>query len=257
MIKIYILTYNRPQYLHENLKSLFESDANPDDYHVTIINNMELVFELAPEFQERVTVYHNKLRPDWSNGHVARDWNGALTQGFGNLEKPINEQVILVQDDCIWDTDWKVRLDKIHETYDLYAADWGDAFVSYLPEVVRKVGLYDERFTSVGCQEADYFLRAYLHHRDKSSINDYRHRRAFNTTELVAHRNRTKHDELPVHFAPYGVSEYWKDKWGSVMPTSWDKMADGWDNNLKPNFDELNFYPWFSPNKKRESSDSP
>jgi len=246
MIKIFIVTFNRPDYLHENLKSLFSSDANPDDYHVSIINNMDLVFRIDNEFKDRVTVHHNSLRPDWSCGHLARDWNAALTSGFGSLDRPLCDQVILVQDDCVWDKDWKVRLDKIHETYDFYAADWGDAFMSFLPDAVRKIGLFDERFSSIGFHEADYFLRAWLYHYEKSSVNDHRHRRPFNETELVADRYRTKYDGEPKATQYYDeiANPYWKEKWGDLRSTTW-LMNEMDRNRIRPNHPEHSFYPWF------------
>lgn len=249
MIKIFIVTYNRNAYLNENLNSLFSSDANPKDYEVHIINNFSLGFKLNSEFEKRVTVHHQTLRPDWSCGHLSRDWNAALTTGFGSLETPFADQVILVQDDILWDRDWKVRLDKIHETYDMYAADWGDGFMSFKIETIRTVGLFDERFSTVGFHEGDYFLRCWLYFYEKSSINDHRHRRPFNVTECVAHRNRELWDHEPKSTQYYDeiATPYWIEKWGpDVMSTSWKKMGDKFNREfIKPLLPEHHYYPWF------------
>jgi len=56
----------------------------------------------------------------------------------------------------------------------------GDAFCSYLPEAVKRIGLWDERFCNIGYQDGDYFLRSLIYNHDKSSINDIGHGREHN-----------------------------------------------------------------------------
>jgi hypothetical protein len=246
MIKIFIVTYNRPHYLNENLESLFSSDADPDSYTVEIINNMDLIWKLDDKFKNRVKkVHHQTLRPDWSCGHLARDWNAALVKGFGDLDNPFAKQVILCQDDVLWDRDWKERLDKIHETYTFYAADWGDALLSFLPDAVKKIGLFDERFATVGSHEGDYFLRAWLHNFEKSSVNDHLHRRPFNTTDIIVQRNREKGDEKPVDlYVQDHTIPFWKTKWGDISSTTWAKN-DMDRSKIKQLIPYYTFYPYF------------
>ena len=172
MIKIFIVTYNSELFINANLNSLFESDANSDDYSVEIINNHSNLCihdEFIPKIKK---IHHQSLRPDFSCGYLARDWNSGLVTGFQNLKTPACDQVILCQDDMLWDKDWKSRLDEIHKKYTFYTHCYGDAFMSFLPDAVKKIGLFDERYSSCVCQENDYFLRAVKYNYEKSSIND-------------------------------------------------------------------------------------
>jgi hypothetical protein len=63
-------------------------------------------------------------------------------------------------------------LAQVHQVYDFFTWGRGDAFCSYLPTAVKKVGLWDERFCNIGYHEADYFLRALMYNKLASSIND-------------------------------------------------------------------------------------
>ena len=188
MIKIFILTYAKPDDLNNNLRSLFNSYVDPRDIEVHIINNHSTNFSLEPQFVDRVIVHHQTLRANWGCGTPARDWNQALVLGFKNLITPDCDQIILVQDDCLWEKDWKHLLDDMHKKYTFYQCSWGDCFISVLPEAIRKIGLYDERMCTLGNYEGDFLLRAWLYNRDKSSINDYHHWRVWNPTVAVARR---------------------------------------------------------------------
>jgi len=187
-IKIFILTYRDSEALNANLASLFASDWDPSNTEINIINNHSVEFKLNEEYKNKVIVHHQSLRADWSCGTPARDWNQAIVVGFKSLKEPACEQLILCQDDCVWDKEWKSRLDRIHQTYDFYQCSWGDCFMSFLPSAIVKIGLFDERMCTLGYYEGDFFLRAYLYNREKSSINDYHHKRVWQPTEAVAAR---------------------------------------------------------------------
>ena len=186
MIKIYIVTYKCP-FLNDNLKSLFESDAYPEDYSVDVIVNHPDYY-IADEYRDRVTIHLQSLRSETSEGFLSRDWNQALVLGFGNLRNPEADQVILCQDDTIWHKNWRQRLDEIHEQYSFYACGWGDGFMSFKPEAVRRIGLFDESYVGIGYHEGDYFLRQLLYNTYHCSINDRYHHRTWNPTEDVVSR---------------------------------------------------------------------
>ena len=188
LIKIYMVTYNSPASVANNLESLFKSKHIYTNIklQINIINNHPN-FHIPPEYEKSVTVLQNwHVRSENSCGHLARDWNTALIKGFGNLINPECQQVIGVHDDVIWHEDWMEKLINIHHTkgYTLYMGDFGCSFVSYLPEAVRKIGLWDERFCNIGYHEADYMLRARIHNPDKSTINDHIQERVWNPTEV-------------------------------------------------------------------------
>jgi hypothetical protein len=178
-ISIYIVTYKNAIDLNKNIASLVASGV---EVQISIINNHSKFF-LEPEYEKLVTVFHNKLRPDFSTGHLARNWNQALLLGFQDLNSPANDIVITVQDDVIFKADWLRHLIDLHRRYSFITMGPGDAFCSYLPEAVKKVGLWDERFCSIAYQAADYFLRSLIYNRDGCSINDPQHGRLHNALE--------------------------------------------------------------------------
>lgn len=179
MINLYIVTYRSPIDLNNNIASILASGA---DVRINVINNHSDFF-LEPQYENSVTVLHNKLRPDFSAGHLARNWNQALLHGFRDLKMPTSKIVITVQDDVLFKAGWLPRLVELHQRYSFITMGAGDAFCSYVPEAVRRIGLWDERFCGIGSQEADYFLRALIYNRDDSSINDRIHGRLHNALE--------------------------------------------------------------------------
>lgn len=173
IIRIFILTYKDPGALNKNLKSLFDN-MGPVPSHVKIephIINNHSDFFIEDHFANRVNVFHNTLRIPESRGHLSRDWNQALLNGFRNIASPHCNIVSTLHDDMIWSNNWVHSLLDIHSKFDFYTCSWGDGFCSYTPEAVRKIGIWDERFCTNGIQECDYFLRALIYHKDRSSIN--------------------------------------------------------------------------------------
>lgn len=185
MINIYIVTYRSPVDLNNNIASILASNA---DVSINVINNHSDFF-LEPEHEKVVKIFHNSLRPDFSTGHLSRNWNQALLHGFQNLKNPTSDIVITVQDDVIFKPDWFSRLVDLHHQYSFITMGMGDTFCSYLPEAVRKIGLWDERFCNIGYHAADYLLRALIYNREESSINDVAHGRLHNAVEgnVVSH----------------------------------------------------------------------
>jgi hypothetical protein len=189
-IKVYIVTYKAKEDLNNNLKTLFASDlitSGQYTYEINIINNHSN-FHLAEEFQDKVNVLHNVVRPDFSTGHLSRDWNCAIINGFQDLNNPDCDILVTSQDDVLWQKDWVSKLIEYHKKYTFISFGPGDCVCSYLPEAVKKVGLWDERFCNIGYQEADYFLRQTLYNKDSASINDYMHFRLHNSLSSVKPR---------------------------------------------------------------------
>jgi hypothetical protein len=178
-VSIYIVTYRNPVDLNRNIASLLASEARARIY---VINNHSK-FSLEPEHEREVTVLHNALRPDFSTGHLSRNWNQALLHGFRDLKSPANDVVVTVQDDVVFKADWFKNLIDLHQRYSFITMGPGDTFCSYLPEAVRKVGMWDERFCNLAYHEGDYFLRSLIHNRERCSINDLVHGRQHNVVE--------------------------------------------------------------------------
>jgi len=240
-IKIFILTYKAPEDLKNNLTSFFSSNAPFDEIEVNIINNHSTIFEVPEDFKNRVVVHNQTLRADWGCGTPARDWNQALVLGFKNLNDPQCNQIILCQDDAIWEPGWYKTLRKIHKQYDLYQCSWGDCFISVLPNAIKKIGLFDERMCTLGYYEGDFLLRAWLYHRDKVSINDHHHRRVWNPTEDVVKRAS---DERSTPRYMQHSGNIFSLKWPGIDSQRWEKSL--FKNPPRcsaiPNFI---FYPYF------------
>lgn len=85
-IKIYFVTYMESQVLNETLDSFFSTCDNNKFCEICIINNHSIFF-LEEKFVDKVRVIHNCGRPDFSTGHLSRNWNQAILHGFQNLNK--------------------------------------------------------------------------------------------------------------------------------------------------------------------------
>jgi hypothetical protein len=240
-IKIFILTYSAPDELNNNLDSLFGSNADPLSYSVEIINNHSEHFSIRKKYAKRVTIHHQTTRANWGCGHPSRDWNQSIVKGFRDLNSPQCSQLILCQDDAVWDADWKIKLDRIHSQFSLYQCSWGDCFISMLPDAIKKIGLFDERLCTLGFYEGDFLLRALIYNKEKSSINDYHHKRVLNETEPVVRRSSDEARTPP--YMDFSKTIF-RSKWPGVSPIKWSRelIDNPPQGSAIPNFV---FYPYF------------
>ena len=219
-IKIYIVSYNHREQLDNNLNSLYSSNFKEHNVEVYVINNHSN-FSMDESFHSKVHVLHNSTRPDFSNGHLSRNWNQALMNGFKDLSNPDCDIVVCCQDDTVWFPDSIEKLVDIHNTYSFYTCTWGDGFCSYTPEAVKTIGMWDERFCSLTFQEADYFFRAYIYNRDKSSINDSFHNRLLNSTFEIVGRTNIRNQSSNNYVHSYTMNLF-KAKWYNCEPERWN-----------------------------------
>jgi hypothetical protein len=248
-IKVFIVTYRNEFQLNNNLQTLFHSDLMNHDYEITVINNNRQ-FKLHDQFHNKVTIFHNVVRPDFSTGHLARDWNCALINGFKDLNNPDADIVVHVQDDTIFNPGWAQCVINLHNRYSFLQFGWGDNYCSYTADAVKKIGLWDERFCNIGQQEADYLLRAYLHNRNNSSINDGVHGRMLNPVPAEP-ITRPEHEKYDYHSASTLHYNGWSD---ALYFSKWGKNAGIWSNqylgDIPPASLIKNFvyYPYFEKN---------
>ena len=181
-IKVYIVTYRNDLALNQCLGHLYESDATNYDLETIVVNNYGILNDIDTSDGEKIRVVNNQARPDWSHGHLARNWNECLIDGFVELERPDCDLVVLVQNDTVIHKNCFSNLIESHRDYDFIQAGVGDQFMSFTPDAVRHIGLFDERFCRVH-QETDYFKAAISFHGEKSSINDPHHERLHNTVD--------------------------------------------------------------------------
>jgi hypothetical protein len=179
VVNLYIVTFRNHAGLNECLESLSNTIIPPNvSLNINVINNHS-DFIIDNKFKN-VNVMHNTLRPDFSTGHLSRSWNQAIMHGFKSLSNPIADIVVACQVDTIFNKDWLSKLIDLHQKYSFVTAGWGDAFLSFTPNGVKTIGLFDERFCNIVHQECDYFNRALIFNKDKSSINDYHHNKILN-----------------------------------------------------------------------------
>jgi glycosyltransferase involved in cell wall biosynthesis len=244
-VKVYFVTYNSPKYLTETLHSFFSaSNLDKIELETYIINNHSN-FELNEEHQEKIKhVYHNELRPDFSTGHLSRNWNQAIINGFKNLNEPDCDIVITCQDDTIWTNDWVDILLETSERYGFYTCNNGDMLCYYTPEAVKHIGLWDERFCNIQFQEADYFYRAKLYYSEHSSINDSHHGRKHNQTKVMA---TNPHSGEMLDRA--SVSNEYHNHSKNLLFVKWGEQSISWGDNPLSNtharIPSFFFYPYF------------
>ena len=267
-MKVFIVTYKRPDILNDTLDRLFNHTdfSMIPDTEVNIINNHS-EFHIDDQFKNKVNVLHNMTRPDWDTGNLARNWNECLIHGFKDLENPDAKIVVTMQNDIVLHENWATNILKLHKKYTLVTGILGDNIVSYRPEAVKKIGMWDERFPCPAHKEADYFLRALIYNKKYSIICDRIHNRLLNSEDYLPldtsiyrggeeeWRNESKRAEDPWE-AWYQATQIfywkWKDTW-KEQPNYFG-WINGWTeefitNPPKPsNAVNFSLYPYFEKN---------
>jgi hypothetical protein len=248
-IKIYIVTYKNDSALFECLETLSKSQIPPDVTLETNIINNHSQFNIDEKFKN-VNVLHNTLRPDFSTGHLARNWNQAIINGFKDLNNPDCDILVTCQVDTVFTPDWIFKLIEFHKNKCLITACPGDGFVSYTADAIKRIGLWDERFCSIEFQEADFFTRAIIFNKDWSSINDFHHGRILNPILTAEHdfswvyRKNTDYDT-------HTISTKWGTHLLKILQSKYNKdPMQIWSDNYFANppqlMQKLNMlYPYF------------
>ena len=105
-IKFYIVTYNNNVVLNDwILNALHKSDYDRKNVQVFVINNHSNI-KINDEYKSFVTVLNNNLRPDFSTGHLSRNHNQAIINGFKSLRNPDCDVVVSCQNDPILHKNW-------------------------------------------------------------------------------------------------------------------------------------------------------
>lgn len=241
-IKVYIVTYNNDIVLKNNLDKLYLSDLLNYNYSVYIINNYSRLkgFNNYPNLE----ILDNVLRPDFSNGHLSRNWNQGLINGFRNLKNPDADIVVLMQNDTFVKEKCFENIIEHHKKYDFIQVGTGDQFMSFNKDSILKLGIFDERFCSIAYQEADYFLSCYCLNKEKITINDFPHKRTWNQIENVFDIFIENKWGMNQYYHSRNWHEYNKklfnEKW-KILPEYWNSLPI----NLKPLIKRYMYYPYF------------
>jgi len=249
-VKIFIITYNNEIDLNNNLNSLFNSDIVKYNVEINIINNHSN-FNVNTNFLPKINILHNNLRPNFSTGHLARNWNQSIINGFKNLNNPDCDLLIHCQDDTIFDPNWLSLLIDLHNQFEFIQFGIGDHLCSYKAEAIKKVGLWDERFCGIGYQEADYFLRCLIYNKEYTCINDMRHGRLLNAVnfdicyrpvdqDIFSEAHKQSMNYHPINRKIFEV------KWG-ISPENWSETLIK-NPPIKSNIHNFIMYPYFESN---------
>lgn len=247
---IYILNYKNDYALNFMiLKSLFESDVVLEDVEIYIINNHPEI-NIQDDYLSKVKVLTNYLRPTESIAFIARDWNSAIIHGFVNLNNPQCDAVITIQNDTILKKNWYSLLCEYSKKYNFMSFGEGDAFIYHTPESVKKIGLFDERFSGIGYYEGDYFTRAFLYNLTDSSVNDFIHSRDFNSVEIQLLEDTSEFVTGNESLLQGNKNEKYSDLNRSLWVNKWMFAAygDGHKSGRQSCIHLTNsimFYPWF------------
>lgn len=271
--KIYILTYQREKVLFDTIRKVLNS-TDIGNTEINVINNYGKL-NLPEEFS-KVNIINNETRPDWSNGNMAENWNQAIIHGFKDLNNPDCDNVITLQNDAAIHKDWYKTITELHKKYEFIVGQFGDNVVSYTPNHIKKVGIWDERFCGLPHKESDYWLRSIIHNKELSTINDKQAKRTYNLTKEaekldVNTKNRDRdwrriktqsqgrrtHNNKKTtgnYYISAYIIKYYKWKWNlDVDPTKF--MISNWDSetfkNLNPK-KEIIKYPYFEKDINQE-----
>ena len=162
--RVFVVSYQSDEALFKSLDALLASDLKTFSNRIYVLNNFGFLrLTLPTRFQDTVIVLDNSRRPDFSTGHLARDWNQCLIHGFQSLAKPRSKMVVCMQADNEVAPDFASTLQVLHKTYSMVNAGMGDAFTSYTAKAIEMIGVWDENFSNIGWQDYDFYLRSVLH----------------------------------------------------------------------------------------------
>lgn len=171
-VRVYIVTYRRDDVLNKNLQTLWAGARHSEDLLVTVLSNHPQVHIAEENIRPNLRVIINHTRHNNSWGYLARDWNFGIIDAFKTWKNPdAIDWCVLAQNDVEWLPGWDEWLES-QTRFDLISQPVGDAVVALNVEAVRRVGLFDERFSTLHFHDVDYLNRAAVILRDRASIND-------------------------------------------------------------------------------------
>lgn len=252
-LKVYIVTY-KSKWLETTLNSIIESDIKKvfPDYELTVIaNHPDLFVKDSLLCYAGARVLYNSTRPAWSTGHLARSWNECLLDGFRDPDNPDTDIVVTMQDDTVLNKHAFGVLYDMHTVGDsnFIQSGLGDNLCSYTIDALHVIGMWDERFNGIGCQEGDYLLRQLKYNINNSMINDYGHGRLWRPLLSSQIADKSNHHELNTQNAASRAlfpqnQKTFKHKWGNMdWEAHWDlNKLDQIPNERVPNYI---YYPYF------------
>lgn len=237
---VFVARFRETARLHTLLTTIVQTlSGSCTNASIHVINNnpADLLVNRRDLVPDGVSVHDNSLRLTRSHGQLARTWNEAIINAFGNLAAPNVDVLVTMQADAVLKATWWTVVHSALKSCALLSFGRGDEMVVYTPEAVRRVGLWDERFTSLTHQEYDYFFRAALALSPRACMTDHLHSRLlhrrnasgvldlkspYGFKRMVTHELGPQ-DELLRNAAQQAFSDTWElllDKWCPAPPSS-------------------------------------
>ena len=256
-VKVYLVTYRNDGELVKTIDSYINSGLYSRS-SLTVVNNHTAGKPRIGERNYFTRLISNEARPDFSTGHLSRNWNECLMDGFQNLNSPDADVVICCQNDVRFKGNCLEIISRNLRSFDFMTAGSGDAACAYSVEAVKKVGLWDERICNIGYQESDYFLRQFLYNRDRCSVNDNAHGRVHNPIESFLENSDCGYQRQCEHHL---ASMTHHDHSRQLVEQKWKNIKfENWDDDFRrmvvvqPNLPQFVLYPYFEkdiPHRER------
>ena len=162
MMKVWILTFNRPQVLNRQIETFGKLG-----YDVHIFSNHPQVGLTEENKQYIKEIVFNNLSDEEANSYCARSWNNIFIKAF----KDGTEECVFVQDDTWCRPEIGQLIEENKDKYDLIWGPAGDTFFYMKKKVLAEIGWFDERYLACYCGDADFLKRAWLYYdRERLSI---------------------------------------------------------------------------------------
>lgn len=170
-IHIYIVTYKKNDVLNKNIASLYQNACDTTEFDVTILANHPDIRLETENQHDNLRIVYNTTRSMDAWGNLSKDWNWCMLDAFERWDNPPQTKYcILCQNDVEWAENWQENLRQCKD-FDFISQPLGDQLLVVTIEALKKVGFFDERFTTLHYHEEDYFLRTALKLGARASIN--------------------------------------------------------------------------------------
>lgn len=235
-LAIVVVTHNRPTQLRATIRDW--TFSCPDYVRMrVIVNHPDGMNGIT--VPERCQVVHSG-RPPEHQGNLAQSWNLGLLWAFRDPEV---DWVALSQDDVVIEPGWLALANRVRA--DLYAAPAGDQVMLMNRRALREIGWFDERFTTIGFHEFDWFARAIRTLGPGWVMLEDAHGWSYNPVGLSS-LWRSAHDGKHTERSPSSQERgaaFFREKWGMGYDEIIGPMARG--DVPAPRLGEVDWYPWF------------
>ena len=145
------------------------------------------------------------------------------------------------------------KIINLHNRYNFIQVGAGDQLMSFTPNGVKQMGIFDERFCSIGFQEADYFMNALMTNKNDCSITDRTHNRFNNpiNDDLIENKHSLNHESYIYKIDSIPITYLYHEYNLKLFFEKWNKHPENWpthntiSSNIEPLIKRYMLYPYF------------